>query len=94
MFYQHSLEIQERLDTVLVLIETGRYSAPALAKEVGVSIPTVSRIVAALREKGHEIRATRKGNAWCYTLVRKAAARVALGHGSSERLAISNENGN
>jgi Mn-dependent DtxR family transcriptional regulator len=86
MFYQHSLEIQERLETVLVLIETGRYSTPALAKELGVSIPTVSRIVAALREKGHEIRATRKGNAWCYTLVRKATARVALGHVTGERL--------
>lgn len=94
MFYQHSLEIQERLETVLVLIETGGYSAPALANEVGVSIPTVSRIVAALREKGHEIRATRKGNAWCYTLVRKASARVALGHGAGERLAHSNEKGN
>lgn len=93
MFYQHSLEIQERLETVLVLIETGRYSTPALAKEVGVSIPTVSRMVAALREKGHEIRATRKGNAWCYTLIRKEATRIPRERGNGERMALSSDQG-
>lgn len=86
MFYQHSLEIQERLETVLALIETGRYSTPTLAKKVGVSIPTISRIVAALREKGNEIRATRKGTAWHYTLVRKAIGRIAQGGGKTGRL--------
>ena len=58
MRYQHSLAIHERLDTVLQLIRTGRYSTPALSAEVGVSIPTISRIVAALRERGHPIRAS------------------------------------
>jgi biotin operon repressor len=74
MLYQHSLEIQERLGTVLVLIETGKYSTPALAKELRVSVPTVSRIVAALRERGNEIRARKDGNGWRYVLVRKAVA--------------------
>jgi transposase len=74
MLYQHSLEIQERLETVLVLIESGQYSTPALARKVGVSIPTVSRIVAALRERGHDIRAKKDGNGWRYILVRKASA--------------------
>jgi transposase len=72
MLYQHSLEIHERLETVLLLIETGQYSTPALAKEVRVSIPTVSRIVAALRERGHDIRARKDGNSWRYILARKA----------------------
>jgi hypothetical protein len=76
MLYQHSMEIQERLESVLVLIETGQYSTPALAKEVGVSIPTVSRIVAALRERGHDIRAEKNGNGWRYVLMRKVANRT------------------
>jgi len=69
MRYQQTLEIHERLETVLQLIRTGRYSTPALAVEVGVSIPTISRIVAALREMGHEIRAERTSNGWRYVLV-------------------------
>lgn len=84
MRYRHSLEIQERLETVLVLIETGQYSTPALAKQVGVSIPTVSRTVAALRERGHDIRARREGNSWSYVLVRRAADRVRQGAGSGD----------
>lgn len=68
MLYQHSLEIQERIETVLQLIETGRFSTPALSKEVGVSIPTISRIVAALRERGHDIRSERTSNGWRYVL--------------------------
>jgi hypothetical protein len=68
MRYQHSLEIYQRLEAVLELIGTGRYATPALAKEVGVSIPTISRIVAALRERGHDIRAERTSKGWRYVL--------------------------
>ena len=71
MRYQQAIEIHERLETVLQLIRTGRYSTPALATEVGVSIPTISRIVAALRAKGHDIRAERTRNGWRYVLVRQ-----------------------
>lgn len=53
MRYQHSLQIHERIEVVLQLIKTGRYSTPALAEKVGGLIPTISRIVAALRERGH-----------------------------------------
>lgn len=70
MLYQRSLEIETRLDTALRLIRTGLYSTPSLARELGVSIPTVSRCVTALRERGHDIRAKRDGNAWRYTLAR------------------------
>ncbi len=68
MHYRHTLEIHERLESVLRLIKTGHYSTPALAEKVGVSIPTISRIVAALREQGHEIRAERAGRGWFYTI--------------------------
>jgi biotin operon repressor len=73
MHYQHSLAIHGRLQTVLDLIETGRYSTPGLAKQIGVSVPTISRIVAALREHGHDIRAEKRRSGWRYVLASKAA---------------------
>lgn len=75
--YQRSLEIEQRLDRVLRLICTGRYSAPMLAETVGVSIPTISRCVTALRERGHDIRAGRQGSGWRYVLHRPGGVRKA-----------------
>ena len=69
MAFEHSLEIARRLDDVLHLIRTGRYSTPKLAEDVGVSIPTISRIVAALRERGHDIRSERHDGGWRYVLL-------------------------
>jgi biotin operon repressor len=69
MRYQLALGIHERIEEVLRLIKTGEYSTPALAAALRVSIPTISRIVAALREKGHDIRAQRTTTGWCYVLI-------------------------
>lgn len=71
MVYQQSLEIERRLDRVLSLIRTGRYSTPLLAKELGVSIPTISRCVTALRARGHDIRAENHGTGWRYAIAGK-----------------------
>jgi biotin operon repressor len=79
MLYERSLEIERRLDHVLRLIRTGRYSTPKLADEVRVSIPTISRCVTALRERGHDIRAEKHGNGWRYILVRPPKAINAIG---------------
>lgn len=68
MVYHRSLEIERRLDRTLRLIRTGRYSTPALATKLGVSIPTISRIVAALRERGHNIQAERISKGWRYVV--------------------------
>jgi biotin operon repressor len=68
MRYQQTLEIHQRLETVLRLIRTGSYSTPALAETIGVSIPTISRLVAALREQGHDIRAERVTGGWRYMI--------------------------
>jgi len=68
MIYQRSLNIERRLQTVLKLIETGRYSTPDLAEQVGVSIPTISRDVTALRERGHDIRAEKQSTVWRYVV--------------------------
>lgn len=70
MRYQQTLEIHQRLETVLRLIRSGNYSSPALAEAVGVSIPTISRIVAALREQGYDIRAERQRGSWRYVVRR------------------------
>ena len=55
MPFERSLEIERRLDEVLRLIRTGRFSTPMLAEEVGVSIPTISRCVHCVASQGHEI---------------------------------------
>ena len=69
MRYKQSLEIHQRLETVLRLIRTGRFSTRALAAEVDVSVPTISRIVAALREQGHDIRSEKTKQGWHYVLI-------------------------
>jgi hypothetical protein len=71
MPFERSLEIERRLDDVLRLIRIGRFSTPMLAEEVGVSIPTISRIVAALRDRGHDIRAEKHEDGWRYVVVEK-----------------------
>ena len=68
MLYQRSLDIENRLDAVLRLIRHGGYSTPMLAAELRVSIPTVSRAVTALRQRGHDIRSQRKDDGWRYVL--------------------------
>jgi hypothetical protein len=72
MRYQLALEIHERIGEVLRLIKTGEYSTPGLAEAVGVSIPTISRIVAVLREHGHEIQAERTPKGWRYKVTKSA----------------------
>lgn len=69
MLYQRSLEIERRLEAVLGMIRKGSYSTPRMAEELGVSIPTVSRDVTALRQRGHDIRSERGENGWRYVLV-------------------------
>jgi biotin operon repressor len=67
--YQRSLEIEQRLEKVLRLIQLGSYSTPSLASEIGVSIPTISRCIQALRERGNEIRTEKDGSGgWRYVL--------------------------
>jgi CTP-dependent riboflavin kinase len=88
MRYQHSLEIHERLETVLRLIRTGEYSTPALAAEIRVSIPTISRIVAALKARGHVIRAERHDGAWRYVI---EDGRIAANQGNRPYNAVGTE---
>lgn len=74
MLYQRSLSIESRLHEVLKLVRSGRYSTPAIAEKVGVSVPTVSRDLMALRERGHDIRAVRRDGEWKYILGKQSSA--------------------
>lgn len=73
MRYQRSLDIEARLGRVLQLIRSGGFSAPRIAKLLDVSIPTVSRDVTALKERGYDIRSERKGDGWHYVLGRESS---------------------
>jgi biotin operon repressor len=61
MLYQRSLDIERWLQKMLRLIRCGGHSTPMLAEHLGVSTPTVSRDVTALRDRGHDIRSERTG---------------------------------
>jgi len=69
MPFERSRQIENRLDVVYQLIQQGRFSTPQLAEEVGVSVPTISRCVTALRARGHAIRARKGPDGWHYVLV-------------------------
>lgn len=68
MLYRRSQEIEHRLEMVLSLIRGGGHSTPRIAEKLGVSVPTVSRAVCALRDRGHQIRAEKQPGGWCYVL--------------------------
>jgi hypothetical protein len=85
--YQQAIEIHEWIEELLGLIETGIYSMPVLAEEVGVSIPTISRIVTTLRKLGHDIRAEWHGSEWCYVISQFTAA-----HGNSRTIDRDSQN--
>jgi biotin operon repressor len=69
MQYQRSSDIERRLEAVLTLIRSGEYSAPMIARELEISIPTVSRDVTALKERAHDILSERRDEGWRYVLV-------------------------
>ena len=64
---RHRPDLTEEL--VLELIAEGQYSTPKLAEKLNVSIPTVSRYVTALRERGHAISAEKQAGSWRFVLV-------------------------
>ena len=69
--YTKSLEIEQRLAKLLELVSRGEGSAEILASKLAVSPATVARGISALRSRGNDITAVRRGTRWCYTLHRK-----------------------
>ena len=68
MFYRRSLTIESRLQDLVALVRTGDYSTSGLSTKLGTSVPTVSRCMRALRDRGYAIEAKRTERGWCYCL--------------------------
>lgn len=66
MYYKRLNEIEQRFKRALTLMGTGTMNASTLAKELGVSRPTVLRTVAELRRRGHAIHTVRDEWGWHY----------------------------
>lgn len=64
MLCHRSFNVERRLKAVLGMIREGSHSAPCMGGELGVSIPTDSRDLTALPQRGHNIRAERGENGW------------------------------
>ena len=73
--YERSQVIERRLTRMLQLIQRGGHSKAALAKALGVSIPTVSRDLRALRDREHSIRSVNDDGSWKYELAHRMSAR-------------------
>lgn len=74
MLCQRSQEIEQHLETVLVLIRCGRYSTQKIAAELRASFLTVFCVVTVSWKRGHDIRAEKQGNGWRYILNRAPEA--------------------
>lgn len=53
MPFERSRQIENRLEVIYQLILRGQFSSLQIAEQVGVSVPTISRCVTALRAGGH-----------------------------------------
>ena len=68
MSYERSQSIERRLEFVLELVKKGRFSTTAIADQLGVSVPTASRCIDALRGRGYAIQSEKTGIGWRYKL--------------------------
>ena len=68
MPYERSQALEKRLQDLLGLLRDGRHSSQTLALALEVSQPTISRCLAALRKRGHVIRAVKDEAGWSYRM--------------------------
>ena len=71
MNYQRSRRIEERFEEVVALIKSNHLNAEQLASELGVSRPTVQRIITELRQRGYAVRSVHDELGWRYELTAK-----------------------
>lgn len=74
MIYERSLAIGQRFGAIVELLRIGGHSTPTLAVALGVSEPTISRCLAALRRRGYRIEPRRREQGWCYVLAHEPDA--------------------
>jgi len=85
--YRRSREIEQRLTSLVNLIRRGKYGTPGLAAELGISPPTVSRCLSALRQRGYGIRSVKAEEGWAYEIVREPRERPARRRARAARAA-------
>ena len=69
MPYERTRQIEQRFQKAIVLISKKQMNARQLASELGVSQPTIQRIISELKNRGHQIRSVRDESGWRYELV-------------------------
>ena len=68
MPYERAFQIEQRFQRAVELIVKRPHDARRLAEALGVSRPTVQRLVAELKRRGYVIRAVRDEYGWHYEL--------------------------
>jgi len=66
MPYERSRKIEERFQETVRLIKRKYLNAEQLASELGVSRPTVQRIINELRQRGYSVRSVHDEYGWRY----------------------------
>jgi len=78
MPYERSRKIEARFQEAIALIERKHLNAEKLASELGISRPTVQRIVAELRLRGYSIRSVHDEHGWRYEITIKRRPNVRI----------------
>lgn len=71
MPFERTNQIQQRFDRAVELISKSTMNARQLALALGVSRPTVQRIITELKQRGYKIRSVHDDHGWHYELVNK-----------------------
>jgi len=71
MPFERTNQIQQRFDRAIELISKTTMNARQLALALGVSRPTVQRIITELKRRGYKIRSVHDDHGWHYELVNK-----------------------
>jgi hypothetical protein len=74
VIYERSLDIEQRLARMIQLIRSEKHSTRTLAQALGISIPTVSRCLAAVRRRGHVIEPRKRARGWHYVYLGRNCA--------------------
>lgn len=69
MPYERTQQIEQRFQRVIQLIAKDSLNARQLAEALNVSPATMQRIIAALKERGYQIRSVHDTHGWRYELM-------------------------
>lgn len=69
MPYERSHEIEKRFQQAIQLISNKSVNARQLADILGISRPTIQRMITELKRRGYVIRSVRDDHGWKYELV-------------------------